>query len=180
MPLFWLILLFASAFPTLKFFINGFPTDYAGPRKADGIVSYLRRLSAPSIQQLDTEGDLRIFLKSIGPEIPVFVGFGLKVIDLEELAKKYRTKAWFAVMEMFSDSVMGAFDFDKGPAIVVMRGEFGERSTFYGPFEGWFRLIQNELREFLSTIEWMWGLSIAYSLIFSINTRNIFLLLLIL
>ncbi|KAG0602866.1 hypothetical protein M758_10G047600 [Ceratodon purpureus] len=124
-----------SAFPTLKFFINGFPTDYAGPRKADGIVSYLRRLSAPSIEQLSSEADLRKFVKSIGPEIPLFVGFGLKAIDLEELAKKYRTKAWFAVMEMFSDNVMEDFDFDKGPALVVMRGEYGEKATFYGPFE---------------------------------------------
>lgn len=99
-------------------------------------MSYLRRLSAPSIEQLSTEADLRTFVRSIGAEIPLFVGFGLKVIDLEELAKKYRTKAWFAVMENFSDSVMEAFDFDKGPAIVVMRGEYGEKSTFYGPFEG--------------------------------------------
>jgi protein disulfide-isomerase A1 len=76
-------------------------------------------------------------VKSIGSEIPLFVGFGLKAIDLEELAKKYRTKAWFAVMEMFSDKVMEDFDFDKGPALVVMRGEYGERATFYGPFEGW-------------------------------------------
>jgi len=74
-------------------------------------------------------------VRTIGPEIPLFVGFGLKASDLEDLAKKYRTKAWFAVLGMFSDKIMMDFDFDKGPALVVMRGEYGERSTFYGPFE---------------------------------------------
>jgi hypothetical protein len=125
-----------SAFPTLKFFINGFPTDYTGPRKADGLISYLRRLSSPYIETFGFEADLRKFVRTIGPEIPLFVGFGLKASDLEDLAKKYRTKAWFAVLGMFSDKIMMDFDFDKGPALVVMRGEYGERSTFYGPFEG--------------------------------------------
>lgn len=30
-----------SGYPTLKVFRNGSPTDYAGPRKADGIISYM-------------------------------------------------------------------------------------------------------------------------------------------
>jgi hypothetical protein len=30
-----------SGYPTLKVFRNGTPQDYAGPRKADGIISYM-------------------------------------------------------------------------------------------------------------------------------------------
>lgn len=30
-----------SGYPTLKVFRNGVPADYAGPRKADGIISYM-------------------------------------------------------------------------------------------------------------------------------------------
>lgn len=126
----------SSAFPTLKFFINGFPTDYTGPRHANGLVSYLRRLSAPSIETFTSEVELRRFVRSIGSEIPLFIGFGLRASDLEELAQKFRTKAWFAVLEMFSEKIMIDYDFDKGPALVVMRGEYGERHVFYGPFEG--------------------------------------------
>nr|XP_024372669.1 protein disulfide isomerase-like 5-2 isoform X2 [Physcomitrium patens] len=124
-----------SAFPTLKYFIKGLPTDYTGPRKADGIITHLRRLSAPSIEQLNSEAELHGFVKSIGTEIPLFIGFGLKATDLEEFANKYRSKAWFAVMETFSEEIMEDFNFDKGPALVVTRGEHGEKTTFYGPFE---------------------------------------------
>lgn len=126
----------ASAFPTLKYFIKGLPTDYTGPLKADGIITHLRRLSAPSIEQLNSEAELHGFVKSIGTEIPLFIGFGLKATDLEEFANKYRSKAWFAVMETFSEEIMEDFNFDKGPALVVTRGEHGEKTTFYGPFEG--------------------------------------------
>lgn len=30
-----------QGYPTLKVFRNGSPSDYSGPRKADGIVSYM-------------------------------------------------------------------------------------------------------------------------------------------
>ena len=30
-----------TGYPTLKVFRNGVPTDYSGPRKADGIISYM-------------------------------------------------------------------------------------------------------------------------------------------
>jgi len=30
-----------TGYPTLKVFRNGVPTDYTGPRKADGIISYM-------------------------------------------------------------------------------------------------------------------------------------------
>jgi protein disulfide-isomerase A1 len=30
-----------NGYPTLKVFRNGVPVDYSGPRKADGIISYM-------------------------------------------------------------------------------------------------------------------------------------------
>lgn len=30
-----------TGYPTLKVFRNGIPSDYTGPRKADGIISYM-------------------------------------------------------------------------------------------------------------------------------------------
>jgi len=38
-----------NGYPTLKVFRNGVPTDYSGPRKADGIVSYMIKQSLPAI-----------------------------------------------------------------------------------------------------------------------------------
>ncbi|KZW04242.1 protein disulfide isomerase [Exidia glandulosa HHB12029] len=38
-----------QGYPTLKVFRNGTPTDYTGPRKADGIISYMVKQSLPAV-----------------------------------------------------------------------------------------------------------------------------------
>ncbi|KAI0307172.1 disulfide isomerase [Multifurca ochricompacta] len=38
-----------QGYPTLKVFRNGEPTDYSGPRKADGIISYMVKQSLPAV-----------------------------------------------------------------------------------------------------------------------------------
>ncbi|KAJ2705191.1 protein disulfide-isomerase precursor, partial [Coemansia spiralis] len=42
-------------FPTLKIFRSGTPTDYNGPRKEEGIVSYLRKQLLPPLSTLDAD-----------------------------------------------------------------------------------------------------------------------------
>ncbi|RXK38909.1 protein disulfide-isomerase domain [Tremella mesenterica] len=48
-----------NGYPTLKVFRNGSPTDYAGPRKADGIISYMIKQSLPAVSDvtLDSHAD---------------------------------------------------------------------------------------------------------------------------
>ncbi|ORX37455.1 thioredoxin-like protein [Kockovaella imperatae] len=41
-----------NGYPTLKVFRNGVPTDYAGPRKADGIISYMVKQSLPAVSEV--------------------------------------------------------------------------------------------------------------------------------
>ncbi|ESK96047.1 protein disulfide isomerase [Moniliophthora roreri MCA 2997] len=41
-----------QGYPTLKVFRNGIPTDYGGPRKADGIVSYMIKQSLPAVSEV--------------------------------------------------------------------------------------------------------------------------------
>ncbi|KAA1466410.1 protein disulfide isomerase [Dentipellis sp. KUC8613] len=41
-----------QGYPTLKVFRNGEPTDYTGPRKADGIVSYMVKQSLPAVSEV--------------------------------------------------------------------------------------------------------------------------------
>ncbi|KAH7887702.1 thioredoxin-like protein [Phlebopus sp. FC_14] len=41
-----------QGYPTLKVFRHGEPTDYSGPRKADGIVSYMIKQSLPAISEI--------------------------------------------------------------------------------------------------------------------------------
>ncbi|KAL1408883.1 protein disulfide-isomerase precursor [Vanrija albida] len=44
-----------SGYPTLKVFRNGTPTEYNGPRKADGIVSYMNKQNLPAVTDLTAE-----------------------------------------------------------------------------------------------------------------------------
>ncbi|KAG5649024.1 hypothetical protein DXG03_000373 [Asterophora parasitica] len=41
-----------QGYPTLKVYKNGKPTDYAGPRKADGIISYMVKQSLPAVSEV--------------------------------------------------------------------------------------------------------------------------------
>nr|XP_018267457.1 protein disulfide-isomerase domain [Kwoniella dejecticola CBS 10117]OBR89615.1 protein disulfide-isomerase domain [Kwoniella dejecticola CBS 10117] len=52
-----------SGYPTLKVFRNGTPTDYTGPRKADGIISYMIKQSLPAVSDVTSESHAE-FIKS--------------------------------------------------------------------------------------------------------------------
>lgn len=41
-----------QGYPTLKVFKNGTPEDYTGPRKADGIISYMIKQSLPAVTEV--------------------------------------------------------------------------------------------------------------------------------
>ncbi|KLO15685.1 protein disulfide isomerase [Schizopora paradoxa] len=44
-----------GGYPTLKVFRLGEPTDYTGPRKADGIISYMVKQSLPAVTEVTAE-----------------------------------------------------------------------------------------------------------------------------
>ncbi|KAH7444858.1 hypothetical protein KP509_02G094300 [Ceratopteris richardii] len=123
-------------FPTLKFFIHGYPVDYKGPRKAGSLSSHLDKLASPEIKVLEAENELYDFLKSVDNTFPLFICFGVPTVVIADIAKEFKNKAWFLVLERFTVKTMENFDFDKSPTIVALRRDQGEQETFYGPFEG--------------------------------------------
>jgi protein disulfide-isomerase A1 len=44
-----------QGYPTLKVFRKGEPTDYSGPRKADGIISYMIKQSLPAVTVVNSD-----------------------------------------------------------------------------------------------------------------------------
>lgn len=64
-----------SGYPTLKVFRNGKDFPYTGPRKAAGIVSYMKKQSGPAAKQLDTIADVEAFIKSDPETQYAIVGF---------------------------------------------------------------------------------------------------------
>ncbi|BBN12954.1 hypothetical protein MPTK1_5g24280 [Marchantia polymorpha subsp. ruderalis] len=127
-----------QGFPTLRLFMSGSPAEaeYDGPRNADSLVSYVHRAIAPVIRSLSSDAELNAFLKNVNDSSPIFLGFGLEESVLKQTATKYKKKAWFAVVQDFSEKMMMEFDFDKKPALVVTHPELMEQAVFYGPFEG--------------------------------------------
>jgi len=52
-----------SGYPTLKIFRNGKDSEYKGPRKTDGIVSYMKKQVGPAAKIVHTEAELQALLK---------------------------------------------------------------------------------------------------------------------
>ncbi|EGO01918.1 hypothetical protein SERLA73DRAFT_85940 [Serpula lacrymans var. lacrymans S7.3] len=52
-----------QGYPTLKVFHDGEPSDYTGPRKADGIISYMIKQSLPAVSEV-TVANLEEFQKA--------------------------------------------------------------------------------------------------------------------
>jgi len=53
-----------NGYPTLKIFKHGEPTEYNGPRDADGIVKYLRSKAGPTVREINTIEEAEKFLSN--------------------------------------------------------------------------------------------------------------------
>ncbi|KAH9692081.1 protein disulfide-isomerase 5-2 [Citrus sinensis] len=124
-----------DAFPTLKIFMHGIPTEYYGPRKAELLVRYLKKFVAPDVSILNSDAEVSDFVENAGTFFPLFIGFGLDKSVMSNLALKYKKKAWFAVAKDFSEDTMVLYDFDKVPALVALQPSYNEHNIFYGPFD---------------------------------------------
>jgi len=64
-----------NGYPTLKVFRNNQPSDYKGPRKADGIVAYMKKQVGPAARQLESVDDVEKFIVSDQESGFAVVGF---------------------------------------------------------------------------------------------------------
>ncbi|KAI7750924.1 hypothetical protein M8C21_003089 [Ambrosia artemisiifolia] len=124
-----------DGFPTLKIFMNGVPTDYYGPRKADMLVRYLRKFVAPDVTVLESDSGITEFVEAAGTSFPIFIGVGLDESALSNLAIKFKKNAWFSVAKDFSEKTMDLYELNTVPALVALHPNFNDQNIFYGPFE---------------------------------------------
>ncbi|KAF9087931.1 protein disulfide-isomerase precursor [Mortierella sp. AD031] len=120
-----------QGYPTLKVFREGTPSDYQGARKADAIVSFLKKQNLPALSIVSAE-DLDTFSKS---DKVVIVGVlpkdSEKREELEKIAKVYRDDYVFGVTEASEDVPSGSGivlfkQFDEGKN--VLDGDFDAES----------------------------------------------------
>ncbi|PQP96565.1 protein disulfide-isomerase 5-2 [Prunus yedoensis var. nudiflora] len=117
-----------NAYPTLKLFMHGVPIEYNGPRKADSLVRYLKKVAAPDVSILDSDSAISDFVQAAGTYFPIYIGFGLNESLISKLAIKYKKKAWFSVAKDFSEDVMVLYDFDKVPALASLHPTYNEHN----------------------------------------------------
>ncbi|KAG0371310.1 protein disulfide-isomerase precursor [Gamsiella multidivaricata] len=119
-----------QGYPTLKVFRDGEAADYNGPRKADGIVSFMKKKALPAVSEV-TADNLATFSES---DRVVIVGSFAKDSEkraiLEKIAKAYSDDYVFGIVEenpdLKGEGVVLYKKFDEGKNI--LDGDFTEES----------------------------------------------------
>ncbi|KAJ8086679.1 protein disulfide-isomerase precursor [Marasmius tenuissimus] len=134
-----------QGYPTLKVFRNGTPTDYTGPRKADGIVSYMLKQSLPAVSEVTT-ANIEDFKKADKVVAIAYVSSSSQVpaAEFSATAEKHRDDFLFGLS---TDEDVHAAETVKPPAVVVYRSFDAPRTEYPYPiadakvedFETWLK-----------------------------------------
>jgi protein disulfide-isomerase A1 len=133
-------------FPSLKIFESGSdkPSEYEGPRDADGIVSYLKSRAGPASAEVTSESDAKALLED-SPVVAVYTGRDVNAWIT--FAQSLRGKLAFA--HTTSDSVKSAFGV-KGAISLVKKFdeklvEFDGKFTDVEKLTSWINTHRNEV-----------------------------------
>ncbi|KAG0276455.1 protein disulfide-isomerase precursor, partial [Linnemannia exigua] len=112
-----------QGYPTLKVFREGTPSDYTGPRKADGIVSYLKNVTAETLEAFSKSD--RVVIVAVLPKEDE------RREELERIANIYRDDYVFGIIEASEEVPSGSGvvlykQFDEGKN--VLDGAFDAES----------------------------------------------------
>ncbi|KAG0221650.1 protein disulfide-isomerase precursor [Actinomortierella wolfii] len=123
-----------QGYPTLKVFRNGEATEYRGPRKADGIISHLKKAALPALSEITADEVADFSKKDKVVVVAVLAKDDKNRETLKTVAEKLREKYVFGVVDESAAEAQGV----KAPAVVlykqfdegknVLEGEFTEDS----------------------------------------------------
>jgi len=117
-----------QGYPTLKVFRNGQPTDYTGPRQADGIISYMIKQSLPAVSEVKAS-NLEEFQNADKIVVIAYLSSSTEAPapEFSAAAEKHRDEYLFGIT---SDAKAISAAGVTPPAIVVYRS-FDEHATEY-------------------------------------------------
>jgi len=120
-----------QGYPTLKIFNNGTPKDYPGPRKADGIISYMIKQSLPAVTDV-TVANLEEFKKADKLVVVAYLPSptAAPASEYSATAEKHRDDYLFGIT---TDEAAIEAAGVKAPAVVVYRNFDEPESTYPYP-----------------------------------------------
>ncbi|KAA3674400.1 protein disulfide-isomerase A1 [Paragonimus westermani] len=123
-----------TGYPTLKFLKNGEWVDYSGGRKADGIVTWVKRKTQPSLQEITTLVDFDPFINS--SDVVVVGFFKDKASDARahlEKAADVLDKYPFALT--FSQEILDKYGVENDVQVTVFKSFDEGRSHYEGELD---------------------------------------------
>jgi len=122
-------------FPTLKFFRNGEPTDYEGPRTSEAIVAFMKRQNLPSVVLLEDPTEATVFSES---DNVITVGFfdsatSPEYVEFQQTAESLRNTHTFGAV-INNAGINGRFEVVKTPAVILFKKFDEGRASFDGEF----------------------------------------------
>ncbi|KAG6816918.1 hypothetical protein H0H87_001620 [Tephrocybe sp. NHM501043] len=117
-----------QGYPTLKVYKKGAPTDYSGPRKADGIISYMVKQSLPAVSPVTAENHEE-FSKADKLVVVAYLptSTSIPAPEFSATAEKHRDDYLFGLS---TDAEAAKAAGVEAPAIVVYRS-FDEPQSVY-------------------------------------------------
>ncbi|KAG6866478.1 hypothetical protein C0991_003996 [Blastosporella zonata] len=136
-----------QGYPTLKVYKNGTPTDYTGPRKADGIISYMAKQSLPAVSEV-TAANHEEFSKADKLVVVAYLPTSTSVPapEFSAAAEKHRDDYLFG-LSTDEDAAKAAGV--EAPAIVVYRSFDSPQSVYPYPV---LDTTSQDLEEWLSEL----------------------------
>ncbi|KAK9764406.1 protein disulfide-isomerase precursor [Basidiobolus ranarum] len=130
-----------TGYPTLKVFREGSPSEYNGPRKSDGIVSYMKKQTLPALSQV-TVDSIDSFKDS---DNVVIVGFfsstdSAEYQELKEIAEDMRDDFLFGAT--VDSEVLKKFDI-KEPGVILFKKFDDGKEVYQG------KVNAEELKKFI-------------------------------
>ncbi|KAG0170339.1 protein disulfide-isomerase precursor [Apophysomyces sp. BC1034] len=131
-------------YPTLKLFRKGDTTEYKGPRKADGIVSYMQKQAAPALSAVTPEN----FEEFKTSDRVVVVGYAASTDEasketLQKLANSLRDDYLFGLTT--DEALAKEHGIEKLPAVVLYKKFDEGRNDHVG------KLNEEEIEQFVKT-----------------------------
>ncbi|KAF9909676.1 protein disulfide-isomerase precursor [Lobosporangium transversale] len=119
-----------QGYPTIMVFRDGQPTSYGGPRKADGLVSFMKKKSLPAVSEITTDKLAEFSTSDKVVIVGVLPKDSKKRATLEKVAKAYSDDFIFGVIEENPDikgeGIVLYKKFDEGKNL--LEGDFTEES----------------------------------------------------